>query len=48
MENDHISPLENIDSLRRELARHYKNQKFMSCQNMGQILRVSLQQVLNY
>lgn len=48
MENDHISPLGNIDSLRRELARHYKNQKFMSCQNMGQILRVSLQQVLNY
>ncbi|MBY5950326.1 hypothetical protein OU792_12860 [Algoriphagus sp. NF] len=48
MENDQISPLENIDSLRRELARHYKNQKFMSCQNMGQILRVSLQQVLNY
>lgn len=48
MENDQVSPLENIDSLRRELARHYKNQKFMSCQNMGQILRVSLQQVLNY
>jgi hypothetical protein len=48
MENDYISPLENIDTLRRELARHYKNQKFMSSQNMGQILRVSLQQVLNY
>lgn len=46
MENDHISPLENIDSLRKDLARHYKNQRFMSCKNMGQILRVSLEQVL--
>ncbi|WP_026953883.1 hypothetical protein [Algoriphagus vanfongensis] len=46
MEGDIISPLENVDSLRKELARHYKNQRFMSCQNMGQILRVSLEQLL--
>lgn len=46
MEKDHIAPLQNVDSLRKELARHYKNQKFMSCQNMGQILKVSLEQLL--
>ncbi|SHO59796.1 hypothetical protein [Algoriphagus zhangzhouensis] len=46
MDQDQIAPLENIDSLRKELARHYKNQKFMSCQTMGQILRVSLEQLL--
>ncbi|NVJ85544.1 MAG: hypothetical protein HWE15_04520 [Algoriphagus sp.] len=45
MEGDVIAPSENVDSLRRDLARHYKNQKFMTCQNMGQILRVSLEQV---
>ncbi|MDF2157828.1 hypothetical protein [Algoriphagus sp. CAU 1675] len=46
MEEDEIAPFENVNSLRKELARHYKNQKFMSCQNMGQILRVSLEQLL--
>ncbi|WP_268034120.1 hypothetical protein [Algoriphagus sp. PAP.12] len=46
MDQDQIAPSENIDSLRKELARHYKNQKFMSCQTMGQILRVSLEQLL--
>lgn len=46
MDQDQIAPSENIDSLRKDLARHYKNQKFMSCQTMGQILRVSLEQLL--
>lgn len=45
MEQDVIAPSENVFSLRRELARHYKNQKFMTCTNMGQLLRVSLEQV---
>ncbi|TFV97589.1 hypothetical protein E4S40_02765 [Algoriphagus kandeliae] len=46
MEKDVIAPSENVFNLRKELARHYKNQKFMTCTNMGQILRVSLEQVL--
>ncbi|MCS5489379.1 hypothetical protein [Algoriphagus limi] len=46
MEQDEIAPSENVFNLRKELARHYKNQKFMTCTNMGQILRVSLEQVL--
>lgn len=46
MESDPISSSENVDTLRRELARHYKNQKFMACQSMGQILRVSLEQLI--
>ena len=47
MENDAISTKENIDSLKRDLAKHYKNEKFLNCSNMGQILRQSLDQVLN-
>jgi hypothetical protein len=46
MENDKISTQENIDSLKRDLAKHYKNEKFLNCSNMGQILRQSLEQVL--
>ena len=47
MENDMISPIENILSLRKELAKHYGNNKFLICQNMGNILRESLEQVLH-
>ncbi|MFD2200625.1 hypothetical protein [Shivajiella indica] len=46
MENDVISTQENIDSLKKDLAKHYKDNDFLNCKNMGQILRVSLSQVL--
>lgn len=46
MESDTISTKENIESLKRDLARHYKNERFLSCSNMGQILRESLDQVV--
>lgn len=46
MENDIISTKENIDTLKKDLAKHYKNDKFLKCSNMGQILRESLEQVL--
>jgi hypothetical protein len=46
MENDVISTPENIDSLKKDLARHYHDDTFLACKNMGQILRVSLSQVL--
>lgn len=42
MEHDEISTPENIDSLKKELAKHYQNKQFLVCTNMGQILRVSL------
>lgn len=47
MERDAISPDENVYSLKHELAHHYQNHAFIQCRNMGQILRLSLMQVLN-
>lgn len=46
MEQDEIAPVENMLSLRQELARHYQNDRFLSSKNMGNILRISLEQVL--
>ena len=46
MENDSISTEENILSLKTELSKHYNNQDFLKCNNMGQILRLNLQQLL--
>lgn len=46
MEHDTISTPANVDSLKRELAKHYHNERFLKCRNMGQILRESLDQVL--
>jgi HEPN domain-containing protein len=46
MENDTISTKENIESLKKDLAKHYKNEKYLECTNMGQILRESLDQVV--
>jgi hypothetical protein len=42
MEEDEISTPENTESLKKELAKHYQNDQFLKCKNMGQILRVSL------
>jgi hypothetical protein len=46
MEKDNIAPIDNINSLKKELAKHYKNDGFLSCQTMGGILRKSLELVL--
>lgn len=46
MESDTISTPENTESLKQELAKHYKNQRFLECKNMGNILRLSLDQVM--
>ncbi|SNS27361.1 hypothetical protein SAMN06295967_106122 [Belliella buryatensis] len=46
MEQDKISTPENIDHLKKDLAKHYQNEKFLSCKNMGAILRESLEQVI--
>ncbi|WP_026951591.1 hypothetical protein [Algoriphagus mannitolivorans] len=46
MEKDKIAPPENVHALKMDLAKHYKNEKFLACKNMGEILRTSLEQVL--
>lgn len=46
MEHDTISTTENIESLKNDLAKHYKNENFLSCKSMGSILRESLEQVI--
>lgn len=46
LEEDTISTPENIESLKKELAKHYQNPDFLKCTKMGQILRISLEQVL--
>lgn len=46
MEHDRLSPPENEESLKSELSKHYKNPAFMACRNMGEILRLSLHQVV--
>jgi hypothetical protein len=43
MENDELSTPENILSLKKELALYYKENQFLKCKNMGQILRTSLE-----
>jgi hypothetical protein len=46
MEEDKIAPAEHVETLRLELSKHYKNDRFKSCENMGEILRASLELVL--
>lgn len=42
MSKDTIAPQENIDQLKQELALHYKNNEFLKCKSMGEIVRISL------
>ena len=46
MSEDKISEQVKIDSLKKELAKHYKNDKFLSCNNMGEIVKASLKQMI--
>ena len=46
MEHDRVSKPEHVIQLREALAQHYKNENFLNCKNMGEILRISLEQVL--
>lgn len=46
MEHDRISLPEHVKELRENLAIHYKNEAFLTCKNMGEILRISLEQVI--
>lgn len=46
MEHDRVSKPEHVIQLREALAQHYKNENFLNCKNMGEILRISLEQVV--
>ncbi len=46
MQVDTISLPEKVKQLRRELAKHHKNADFLKCQNMGEILKTHLRNML--
>ena len=46
MINDSISSKEKIEQLREELSNHYERKEFMRCRNMGEIMRLSLDLLL--
>ncbi len=48
MRKDTISIPENIANLKRELADHYQHQEFNNCKNMGSIVSVSLQYLMDH
>ena len=45
MKKDKIHFEENLVQLRNELAQHYKNDSFLSCQTMGEVVEASLKMV---
>lgn len=46
MSRDNISTPQNVKSLRKDLAKHYGNKKFLTCSTMGEVVRQSLETVL--
>jgi hypothetical protein len=45
MAKDEIAPFENVKQLRKELSNHYKDNRFLQCETMGQIVWHSLELV---
>ena len=48
MKKDPIAPEENVVTLRTELGDYYQTKAFDRCKNMGEVLQVSLAEVLSY
>ncbi|OHX67961.1 hypothetical protein [Flammeovirga pacifica] len=46
MRKDIIAPHQNVEMLRDELSNHYKNSRFLKCENMGEIVTESIEHVL--
>jgi hypothetical protein len=42
MEGDVIAPRENLIPLREDLARHFQDDRFLSCESMGALVRQNL------
>ncbi len=47
MAGEVLSSTENVHNLRTELAYHYKDNEFLLCNSMGELVRHSLEKVLN-
>ena len=47
MTKDSLSPDENVYQLRKELARYYKDESFLKCRNMGELVTASLKTVFD-
>ncbi|MEL6536560.1 MAG: hypothetical protein AAFQ98_14175 [Bacteroidota bacterium] len=48
MKRDRIAPQENVETLKAELGKFYQSHAFDRCQNMGEVLQTSLNELLNY
>ncbi|TAH42789.1 MAG: hypothetical protein EYC69_04260 [Bacteroidetes bacterium] len=48
MIQDTVSLKDKTEQLRRELAEHYKKESFLKCRNMGEIMRLSLNLLLEH
>jgi hypothetical protein len=48
MSKDEIAPLENVDHLKSELAKHYQDDRFLTCQTMGEIVWHSLEFLMRH
>ena len=48
MEGDNISQKEKIFQLRQELSEHYKKDAFLKCKSMGNIMKMSLEMLLDH
>ena len=46
MSSDNLSTPKNVKALANDLARHYENQDFKTCKTMGELVRKSLETVL--
>ncbi|MFY7909518.1 MAG: hypothetical protein ACOVO2_08200, partial [Emticicia sp.] len=46
MKKDTLSLPENLESLKKDLARHYQNTNFLNCKSMGEVVELSLKLVL--
>jgi len=46
MSHDQLSSKDKIDQLKKELATYYNEPRFLACNNMGEIVRVILNLVL--
>jgi len=48
LSKDEIAPTENVESLKIDLARHYKDKRFLDCKTMGEIVWNSLDLVMKH
>ena len=47
MVKDEISNSEKVHTLKQELAKHYKDERFLECKSMGEIVKTSLQIIID-